>query len=82
MILFVQDCLRPDSLVGRRGPDADKILLHTTWSRLSAAVAGYVLHLRGELTPQPLTNDHGDFLLWNGEIFGGIEVYSQIFFCL
>ena len=38
---------------------------------------GTVLHLRGDqgVTRQPIVNDHGDVLLWNGEIFGGgVEV--------
>ena len=26
------------------------------------------------MTPQPLEDESGNTLLWNGEIFGGIEV--------
>ncbi|XP_071500418.1 asparagine synthetase domain-containing protein 1-like [Diadema antillarum] len=37
---------------------------------------GQVLHLRGEPTPQPVSDDAGNILLWNGEIFGGIEVHG------
>lgn len=36
-----------------------------------------VLHLRGLLnvpTPQPATDDKGNVLLWNGEVFGGVEL--------
>lgn len=33
-----------------------------------------VLHLRGAKTPQPLEDESGNILLWNGEIFGGLQV--------
>ena len=33
-------------------------------------VVGCVLHMRGDLTPQPLHTDKNDWLLWNGEVFG------------
>ena len=38
------------------------------------SLVGTVLHLRGTKTPQPLEDECGNVLLWNGEIFGGIEV--------
>ena len=41
----------------------------------SLSLVGTVLHLRGSKTPQPLEDEYGNILLWNGEIFGGIEVY-------
>ncbi|KAK7938808.1 hypothetical protein WMY93_002134 [Mugilogobius chulae] len=34
----------------------------------------HVLHMRGVLTPQPIRDDNGNVLLWNGEIFGGLTV--------
>lgn len=37
-------------------------------------MAASVLHLRGKFTSQPLKDDMGNALLWNGEIFGGVEV--------
>jgi asparagine synthetase B (glutamine-hydrolysing) len=37
-------------------------------------VTGAVLHLRGSLTPQPLEDDKGNVLVWNGEVFDGIDV--------
>lgn len=43
---------------------------------------GTVLHLRGDqgVTRQPIVNDHGDVLLWNGEIFGGgVNVSTQLY---
>lgn len=33
-----------------------------------------MLHLRGAKTPQPLEDESGNILLWNGEIFGGLQV--------
>lgn len=34
-----------------------------------------ILHMRGaELTKQPFMSGNGDVLLWNGEIFDGLEV--------
>ncbi|XP_029461860.1 asparagine synthetase domain-containing protein 1-like isoform X1 [Rhinatrema bivittatum] len=33
-----------------------------------------VLHLRGQLTPQPTEDIHGNVFLWNGEVFGGMHV--------
>ncbi|XP_076462692.1 asparagine synthetase domain-containing protein 1-like [Babylonia areolata] len=65
------------SFIPRRGPDVQRGLTGNLWSRVRALFAGFVLHLRGSLTPQPLTNRDGDVLLWNGEIFGGIEVKDE-----
>ena len=42
-----------------------------TNSVINAEFYGYVLHLRGVPTAQPLTDAAGNILLWNGEIFGG-----------
>lgn len=38
------------------------------------ALISTVLHLRGRKTPQPLQDEWGNILLWNGEIFGGLAV--------
>ncbi|GFS25505.1 asparagine synthetase domain-containing protein 1 [Elysia marginata] len=65
------------SLLHHRGPDASlssEVLLPENFAAL---MQGCVLHLRGDLTPQPITNSKGNALLWNGEIFGGIEVKEQ-----
>ena len=46
---------------------------------------GSVLHLRGgaHATAQPLVNEStGDVLLWNGEIFDGIEVSACSMLCM
>jgi len=39
---------------------------------------GSVLNMRPPMTPQPISNDKGDLLLWNGEVFGGLQVYQPI----
>jgi len=74
------DVLLPS--IESRGPDACQHDEHhvtlNTGSDVTLAFAGSVLHLRGELTKQPLckrSGDEVDLLLWNGEIFGGdVEV--------
>lgn len=68
--------------MGRRGPDAlhtltvtitDSDVITTNPIRLTF-IAG-VLFIRGtKPTPQPYGDDNGNLLLWNGEIFGGIDV--------
>jgi len=43
-----------------------------------ATFMGAVLHMRGtEVQKQPRMNDRGDVFLWNGEVFGGIEVLPK-----
>lgn len=43
-----------------------------------ATFMGAVLRMRGtEVQKQPLMNDRGDVFLWNGEVFGGIEVLPK-----
>jgi len=43
---------------------------------------GSVLALRGSPTKQPLKDEEGNILLWNGEIFGGVEVELFVLCCL
>ncbi|XP_059199430.1 asparagine synthetase domain-containing protein 1 [Centropristis striata] len=59
----------------RRGPDLSQDLT-VRGSNLSCwcLFSAHVLHMRGRLTPQPLQDDTGNVLLWNGEIFGGVPV--------
>lgn len=62
-------------LIGRRGPDG---IHHLTIG--STIFTASVLHIQGETTTyQPVTDDHGNVLLWNGEVFGGLSthVYGQ-----
>ena len=55
-----------------RGPD-----FQATKSALASRLqlVGAVLHMRGQqLCQQPVCDDDGNVLLWNGEIFGGLPV--------
>eukprot|EP01130_Rhizamoeba_saxonica_P012386 TRINITY_DN5208_c0_g1_i3.p1 TRINITY_DN5208_c0_g1~~TRINITY_DN5208_c0_g1_i3.p1 ORF type:complete len:566 (-),score=130.31 TRINITY_DN5208_c0_g1_i3:151-1848(-) len=62
-----------EKLLSRRGPDhferKDIQLGPSNLSFLSS-----VLHLRGNPVQQPLSDNSGNVMLWNGEIFGGIPV--------
>lgn len=61
----------------RRGPNSSQQLIRSDPTHhYSCIFSGHVLHLRGELTPQPLQDENGNVFLWNGEVFGGIEVSS------
>ncbi|XP_061697469.1 asparagine synthetase domain-containing protein 1 [Syngnathoides biaculeatus] len=59
----------------RRGPDfsRDLIVLGSD-STYRCLFSAHVLHMRGLPTPQPLQDLAGNILLWNGEVFGGLEV--------
>lgn len=61
------------------GPDAHNTLIrHVRPSKgfhFEMRFHASVLHMRGDaLTMQPFVSDNGDVLLWNGEIFDGLEV--------
>ncbi len=56
-----------------RGPNSSRDITETI-STCSLQFSAHVLHMRGCLTPQPLQDDHGNMLLWNGEVFGGLSV--------
>jgi hypothetical protein len=44
-----------------------------------AVLGGAVLHIQGdELASQPMHDTSGGCLLWNGEIFGGLERRSEV----
>ena len=56
----------------RRGPDClHEVCLPVGGGRLQLELLGTLLRMRGELTPLPLGNEAGDWLLWNGNVFGG-----------
>ena len=56
----------------RRGPDCVKeVSVPIAGGRLQLDLLGTLLCMRGEPTPLPLGNDAGDWLLWNGNVFGG-----------
>jgi len=67
------DLIKSSSLLKRRGPDCQNHVISALTHDRLAVFYGSVLHFRGHLTQQPITNN-GNVLLWNGEIFGGIEV--------
>lgn len=60
----------------RRGPDSSGQLLKSN-ANYQCLFSGHVLHLRGVLTAQPLEGERGDVLLWNGEVFGGVQVEAE-----
>ncbi len=55
-----------------RGPDfQDEVVVQGAGSH-SLWMIGSVLHIQGDqLCPQPIRDDMGNILLWNGEVFGG-----------
>ncbi|XP_024053844.1 asparagine synthetase domain-containing protein 1 [Terrapene carolina triunguis] len=59
----------------RRGPNSSQHLIKTL-SDLSyqCLFSGHILHLRGLMTPQPLTDIDNNVFLWNGEVFNGIPI--------
>ncbi|XP_075464513.1 asparagine synthetase domain-containing protein 1 [Ascaphus truei] len=79
------DC--QDSNLRRRGPNSSHQLIKSDSAcGYKCSFSGHVLHLRGKLTPQPLQDNNGNVFLWNGEVFGGIDVLptdndTQVIFC-
>ncbi|XP_029967693.1 asparagine synthetase domain-containing protein 1 [Salarias fasciatus] len=62
----------------RRGPDSSRDVTVTgSDARYRCSLSAHVLHMRGHLTPQPLEDDAGNVLLWNGEVFGGFPVAAE-----
>ncbi|XP_069011015.1 asparagine synthetase domain-containing protein 1 [Embiotoca jacksoni] len=62
----------------RRGPNSSQDLTVTgTNPHYRCLFSAHVLHMRGLLTPQPLQDNAGNVLLWNGEVFGGITVTPE-----
>lgn len=60
--------------IHRRGPDNMKVINISNRFYLAASV----LHIQGEeLASQPATDMYGNMLLWNGEVFRGIEQDRQ-----
>lgn len=59
----------------RRGPNTSQDLTVTGGSPCYQCLfSAHVLHMRGLLTPQPIQDDAGNVLVWNGEVFGGVPV--------
>lgn len=62
------------SRLKNRGPDASSQAEVVIDPQTHLVLTGHVLHMRGCLTPQPATDKWGNYLQWNGEIFGGLQV--------
>ncbi|KAJ8417542.1 hypothetical protein AAFF_G00223850 [Aldrovandia affinis] len=62
----------------RRGPCCSREITKTA-ADLSycCRFSAHVLHMRGQLTPQPVEDQGGNVLLWNGEVFGGLAVGQE-----
>ena len=65
-----------DTCIIRRGPDSVRSF-SKRHSGVTLDLVGSVLSMRPPLTPQPHSNDKGDLLVWNGELFGGLQVRSR-----
>ncbi|KAI9592186.1 asparagine synthase-domain-containing protein [Syncephalis fuscata] len=71
----------------RRGPDAigehtcrieNEVAALDTASSIKLHFMGATLHLRGpETTQQPIVDEQGNVLCWNGEVFGGLEIGNR-----
>ncbi|XP_032301557.1 asparagine synthetase domain-containing protein 1 [Coturnix japonica] len=62
-------------LLRRRGPDSSQQLIKTVCEpSYECLFSGHVLHLRGQMTPQPLEDVNNNVFLWNGEVFNGVHV--------
>lgn len=72
--------MKCQKLLKNRGPDIQGCE-HVNISESSGIILhGTTLHMRGvKPTTQPLNDIHGNFLLWNGEIFDGIKVRVNVF---
>ncbi|XP_067891713.1 asparagine synthetase domain-containing protein 1 [Heterodontus francisci] len=73
----VPDILGKDMLesLRRRGPNCSQQLSRAVPELgYNCFFSGHVLHMRGCLNPQPTQDTQGNLLLWNGEVFGGIEI--------
>lgn len=77
--IFVQCKYCCDALL-RRGPDASGSLTTDLQEGWKAHFLGYVLWTQGpNPTPQPIQEDKGNCLLWNGDIFNGHQVRMKKF---
>lgn len=67
-----------NGILRKRGPDSFKIvsrIVESNGASYALNAAASVLHMRGdEIVVQPLENENGDFLLFNGEIYGGLDL--------
>jgi asparagine synthetase B (glutamine-hydrolysing) len=63
----------------RRGPNVQNEFLVPVNELLTLSFYGAVLHIQGDqCTPQPFIDSQGNVLLWNGEVFGGLDYDHNI----
>ncbi|XP_068185294.1 asparagine synthetase domain-containing protein 1 [Antennarius striatus] len=60
----------------RRGPNISQNVTVRD-SGFQCLFSAHILHMRGLLTPQPVQDDAGNILEFNGEIFGGLPVKPE-----
>ncbi|KTW28577.1 hypothetical protein T552_01838 [Pneumocystis carinii B80] len=62
-------------LVNVRGPDRSNTI-EVIMKEVKLKISSSVLHLRGKgpATLQPIENDRGDLLCWNGEVWNGLGI--------
>ncbi|XP_023670597.1 asparagine synthetase domain-containing protein 1 [Paramormyrops kingsleyae] len=59
----------------KRGPHSSKEVRKRVGDvSCECLFSAHVLHMRGKLTPQPLEDTDGNVFLWNGEVFGGLDL--------
>ncbi|XP_047457531.1 asparagine synthetase domain-containing protein 1 [Mugil cephalus] len=62
----------------RRGPSwSQELTVAGTSPCYQCLFSAHVLHMRGLLTPQPVRDDSGNVLVWNGEVFGGFPLTAE-----
>ncbi|XP_045610594.2 asparagine synthetase domain-containing protein 1 [Procambarus clarkii] len=67
------------SFLSHRGPDACGREILSINDEVTGLFEGCVLWLQGhEPTPQPLVDQYGNILLWNGDIFAGFEIPGDL----
>lgn len=54
--------------LAKRGPDATRTLMVEPCTDSSITMIGSLLALRGEPTPQPISDADGNILLFNGQV--------------
>nr|CAB3223735.1 asparagine synthetase domain-containing protein 1-like [Phallusia mammillata] len=63
-----------DDVLARRGPDHSGSYKHQN-ENFAVLFQASVLHMQGEvMQTQPVVSKRGNVLIWNGEVFGGLQV--------
>jgi asparagine synthetase B (glutamine-hydrolysing) len=65
--------------LGRRGPTKSHQTTLNISETASLVLCGAVLHIQGnECVSQPVFDRYGNSLLWNGEVFGGLDYPEEL----